>query len=553
MSAIKPDNPVQAQQPVDLAAAPSVQQAAPATALKTIAQDNLNDVHHMPRGKIPDDFLAEKIKDLTGQTFDKTFAAKDGFRISCGFQPKVTEADHRDMFTFVRNGQEYFGVKRYVTVEWKEKGLEQRAAIAYNIELGLKVPQEGDFKSKKAFNDAMDQAMYMAGISGKMAAEPWELMVKDRVGLATQDPKWAQFKDHINKIREDRFVTLELIHNAKSIKLGEADSFKTRHITEVKLHVRGGKSIATREGDTEDPKLHLSSFQTDSYKAYDQRGRIYGDKFKRRNWHLSQVPLYSDQKEVSASIKHYANAQNLDAIRDATTTGDKALKDVLQEKDLTPQMLQGTIKSQNERLQNDLNSYLYMLSDGKGLQSLVNKFADKPVPNFKDNKFINDEFKTGEKTPPQTLLEKLESKLPQKTEKPKNILETLSKLEALSNLSPDQARELNIIRECSRKAIQEMKIVHNEMSENEKLLKQTVNDESLKKIEQNAGVRSNTIREFVDLFSGFYHTELPLVRPNEPENLTTKTTKSLPDLPQTEPKKTKKQLPQTPNKTDDDS
>lgn len=425
--------------------------------VRIIPQEDLDNIHHMTRGANPDDFLAKKIENLTGQSFDPKFAAKEGFNISFGFQPKGLDQDHRDVFTFVRNGQEYFGMKRYVTVDWKENGVDQRVMIAYNVEVEIKVPKQKGL-SDKAFIDAMDQATYMVGIAAKMGSEPWELMMMDKVGLAEGNLKWGEFKrhNHIDKIRQDRFVTLELLSNKKSIKFDREDTFKTRNIHQVILHVRSGE-IDQKGLDIDNPRLYLSTFKTDSYKNA-QSGHIWGEKFARRKYRVSPEPLYPDQKEVGSAVRRYAEVQNLDEIRHELAE-DRELQEILQERDLKPQMLKGSIQSQQERLQKGLNNYLYMLSDREGLQDLVDEFSNNP-PNFKDNEFIETHFPTVEK---------------QKRKVNPEIgsnLKVLSQLQNAQGLSPKAANDLQTIATSSQKAINAMKNIHEEMIKNEDLLSQ---------------------------------------------------------------------------------
>lgn len=448
---------------------------------KPISDEELAKVHVIKGGEIPDVYIANKVRELTGKEFNRDFANKDGFKIHCGFRdPKGNDPKDapRDIYIFDRNGEEHFGVRRYVSLEWNEGGNPKQLTFSYNIELGLKVPQKGkNIKTNKALNDAMDQGKYMAGVAGKMASEPWELMIRAQVGQADQDPKWRKLKEHVTKIREDRFVTLELLSNEKSIKMDGKNTFKTRDIQQVILHVRGSPS----RDDIDYPGLHLSSFKTDLYRVNDQRNKIYGDKFKRTNWNLVEEPLNSDLKEFSSSTKHYIAAQNLDNIRNAIQPGnDITLRKVLKDKDLNESQLLGSINSQQERLQTDFNDYLYKLSDRNGLQSLVDRFADRPVPNLKDDPFIETSFTSVKKPKPEGRFEKVKAKvLPKEKEvTPESgtmLHELLGLVKDTSKLSPSELKTLSIIAHCSKLALEEMDDIHKEMVRNDDLKEDTLN------------------------------------------------------------------------------
>lgn len=481
-------------------------QQPPVQVKKEIPPEASRDVHFLPSGAIPDEFIASKMKEFTGEEFNPAFASKrDDFKISCGFaNPKDPKTDHRDMYTFNKNGEEYFGVQRFVTVQWSEGNPKEAKEItfAFNIELGLKVPVKKPKQSNKEFNDAMQQGMYMAGIAGKMAAEPWELMTQNRVGQAKGE-KWNQLKPHIDKIRNDRFVTLELLHDGKAIKMNAKDTFKERRIHQVDIHVRSGKATLAASGDDlEDPRAHITSFQSNLYKSHAERGNItFADKFKPRKWHLSSEPLYSNQRETSQAVKKFSDAQRIDLIQEELGEDKLSLKEILHKKDLKPLEFEGSLESQRGPLQKELNDYLYMLSDASALQSLVHEFGGKNPPNFTNNDFIQANFKSVEKTPPATLVEKAKAKIrPKETPVPNpgNVLNELLRSAEKPNLNEAQLKDLRAIANSSKKALDKMKKIDIQLKENEHLLKETLNlrDNSkavIKDIEQNAKKRTETI------------------------------------------------------------
>lgn len=439
---------------------------------KMISNGDLKMIHSLPPGELPHDFLAKKIEEVTGQPFDKTFAAKDKFQIHTGFKPQGDDRSYRDMYTYTRNNVEHFGVKRYVTVSWEENGHPQQVNLHFSLETGIKVPQRENFKSDQAFFDAMDQGMYMAGVAGKLGAKPWELMIQDKVGQAKGD-QWTNVKERMDTIVKDRFVTVELISDAKSIKMNAKDTFNTRHITQVKVHIRGEKSsekiIANEDALPTRPKSEFNYFQSQVYKT-NKKGRdiSYQDIYKRRDWRLSSDPMYTDAKQVSASTKTFAEAQWIQEIGKAPI-----LQQALDDKALKPKDFASAIQSKNERLQKEFENTLYLLSDGSGIPDLVEQYSTKTPPNFRNDPFIQDNFETVEKTP--SKIQQFFGITPkQDTPTSGRNLEKLKELSEEEDLTKPETEKLQAILDCSKAVMKKLTALHNEMVENDQLLKKVL-------------------------------------------------------------------------------
>jgi hypothetical protein len=445
-----------------------------------IPEGDLNKIHSVSGGKLPHVFIADEIQKLTGEEFNADFATKPDFKISCGFaDPKKDKDAPREMYTFKSpEGVECFGVKRYVTITWKENGQEQKFTTSFNIELGLKVPLQQHGQSNEDFEAAMKQGMYMAGIAGKMAAEPWELMVKNQVGQAS-GASWDKLKPQMDKIQKDRFVTLELISNGKTIKVDKTDqanTFKTRNVTQVKLHIPS-------EGDNP-PAAPISYLKTVD-KTNDQHICIIGKQFDEKNWVLSIVPARPEPAIHSVGDKRSTK---------------RAPEAVLSKKTAESTTVENNPEKPQKDLQEDWDKHLNMLNDGSGLHSLVNEFATEttPAPNLGDDTFISNNFTFENK--PKTLLERGKAMfLPKKTYALENgkVLDKLSALlQDSSTLNAEKMQDLKTIAKYSRQALVKMTAINNALVD----ASTTKNDQEAKRrlqILNNFGDKLEKIEEYI--------------------------------------------------------
>lgn len=328
--------------------------------------------HEIKDEEDPATFIENFVKKESGKEFKEVFVELKG-----GF---AKEGSSTKLIAY-RNppGPDCYALEREWKVTFKDAAgvANQEAVFKKTIYTSVQVPTESD--------GPHDQKQYMAGIAASMYADIVESMVKSSADV--HDAMYDKIKDHMDKIRKDRFVSLVMLEGKHEVDVNPSSSKGVKKlynedivITQVRLDIRRGdekKKDSKEYADSAHPLIDLKA---------EKVNKAAGTKIQYREKLKSKKYTLVAGDSASPQIKEMAKIQQNEAIKQEIIA-EADVDVVLNKHRVNKNTFRSVIEGSQRELDTKWFDRLRMLENPEFFDSLTFRFAGQRAisPRVKEN------------------------------------------------------------------------------------------------------------------------------------------------------------------------
>lgn len=322
---------------------------------------------------------------------------------------------------------------------------------------------------------ALAQTQYMAGIAASMYCDVVESMVKSLAGQT--DELYAKIKDHMSKIRHDRFVKMVMLEGKKEIDLKDTKKL-TKHdhlVTSIRLDIRTGnakRNETVKENKEYSDSAHPIIALSTKIKKVAQMDTSYQEKLKAKKYQ------FSPPDTAPHHVKEMARMQSDQTLKDALIDAEKDdVADILEEHKVDKNVLWTQWAGKNREMLKEWNDRTGMLKNRDFFSQFVFRFAARRVFSPK----VQADLTPGNN---ETLFQKLEAAY-------RNF----------ANYSPIEKQEINFLMDKAMQFYGELEKLKDQMDEHSGFLILLADDKEGKKLQDLQNLRNNEFGNFKAQFN----------------------------------------------------